>query len=241
MTNKKELAVNRFIKFLFLPLIVSLCLLISGCGHETIKGEGASKQEKREVSQFSGLEVDGAYAILGKVGSPQELVIASNPNILPYINTSVDDDMLIIKSKGSVKLQPSGSQNIWFTAKQLNTLRLKGASQFQITNVGTDDFNVSLEGSHKVYLKGKANSLTVKINGSSTINAKNLSVDDANIEINGSGVVALKVANNLKVKINGDGRVIYYDTQPKVEQTINGSGVVSSAFGALDKEQQKPE
>ncbi len=225
--------------FKLAPTILAVCLfsLMTGCGHETIKGEGAAKQEQREIKAFSGIEIDGNYAILGTIGKPDELVISSNPNILPHIKSSVDSGILIIKNDDSVNLKPSVAQKIWFTTEEFQSLRLSGNSQFQI-ELNSNKLDCEFKGSHKALLKGKLASLKIVSNGSADINAQGLQVKNAEVEINGSGLVTLSVTDNLKVKINGDGKVIYYSGQPKVEQSISGSGQVRSAFGALEKQQQ---
>lgn len=224
----------KFIKFA--PLILAVCLssLMTGCGRESIQGKGEAKQEHREIKTFSAVDINGNFDIVGTIGQPDELVISSNPNILPYIKSSVDNDTLAIKSDDSVNLQPTVTQGIWFTTNEFLSLHLSGNTQFQLANLNGDKLECDLKGSHKVFLKGKLTSLKIVTSGSTNINAQDLQVTDADIEINGSGVIAINVSNSLKVKINGDGKVIY-NGQPKVQQTINGSGQVSSAFGGLEK------
>lgn len=217
-----------------MTLVVFLFILMTGCGRETIKGEGAFKQEHRETKAFSGVDIDGDYVILAKMGKPAELVISSNPNILPHILSSVESDILTIKNDKSVNLQPSVTQNIWFTAEQFNTLHLSGNIQFQMLDVNSDNLDCLFSGSHKVLLKGKVTTLKVVTSGTANFDARDLQVQDADIEINGSGVVAVNVSDHLKVNINGDGQVVYYNGKPKIEQTIKGAGQVNSAFGAVE-------
>jgi hypothetical protein len=222
------------IKLASFALIIISCLL-TACGRESIKGEGEPKQEHREVQAFSGLEIDGDYTIIGKIGKPQEFVIASNPNILPHIKSSVDSDILTIKNDDNVNLQPTIAQHVWFTTEQFHTLRLNGNSRFQLTGLNSENLDCVFSGSQKVLLRGKAATLKVVSNGTSNIDARSLQVKDADIEINGSGIVSLMVSDHLKVNINGDGQVIYYNGKPKVDQTIHGAGQVKSAFGPLEQ------
>src|SRR5262245_31353985 len=134
------------------PFLLTLCLfsIITGCGRETITGSGEAKQEKREVSTFSGINVDGKYAILGTIGKPADLVISSNPNILPHIVSSVEDDILTIKDDKSADLQPSVDQQIWFTTETFQTLNLSGNGQFQMAKLNGKTLDCSLKGSHRV-------------------------------------------------------------------------------------------
>ncbi|MBA3662299.1 MAG: DUF2807 domain-containing protein [Gammaproteobacteria bacterium] len=219
-----------------LVLIVFLVPLLTGCERKYIKGEGTATQESRKITNFSTIEADGEYHIKGTIGTPEELVISSNPNLIPYIKSSVDNKILTIHVDDSVKLLPSVQQNIWFTTDQLHTLNLKGNSQFEMYDLNDKQLNCTFKGTHIVMLKGIITNLKIVINGNANVNAQGLQVRDAEIEINGSGLVGVDISNNLKVKINGDGKVLYYNHQPKVEQTISGSGEVSNAFGALEQQ-----
>lgn len=214
---------------------------MTGCGKQSINGKGDAKQERREIKSFSGVDVDGIYIISGTIGQPNELVISSNPNILPYIKSSIDSDILTIKYDDSVKLAPSVQQTIWFTTDNFQTLNLSGNTQFQMTDVNGKQLVCKLNGSHKVFLRGKLDSLKMVINGKANINAEGLNVKDADLEINGSAIIGVQATDNLKVKINGDGKVMYYGGQPKVQQTIHGSGQVISAFGNLEQQKNQQE
>jgi len=229
------ITVPNLIKFTPLALVAVIFFLMTGCGHESIKGEGDAKTEPREVAAFTGITVDGDYAILGKMGKPTEVVIGSNPNILPYIQATVESGILTVKNDDKVVLHPTHTQNIWFTTEEFHTLNLSGDTQFQFLDLNSTDLDCNLSGSHKVLLKGKLTTLKVVTNGTTNFDARDVQVKDADIEINGSGIVAVNVTDNLKVKINGDGQVIYYNSKPKIEQTIKGAGQVGAAFGAVEQ------
>lgn len=226
----------QYSNFVKLALIVSIFSFISGCGQNSIKGEGAATQERRDVKSFSGIEIDGDYAVLGTIGKQEQLVISTNPNILPYIKSTISNDILTIKSDDSVKLQPTVKQNISFATQELNSVLLSGNMQFQMNSLNSKNLECTFNGSNKAALQGRATKLKIIINGSANINTNSLEVHDAEIEINGSGTVAVNVSDNLKVKINGDGKVVYSNGKPKIEQSITGSGKVVSAFGVLEQQ-----
>lgn len=223
----KVIIVNHYAKLLASSITIGLITSFAGCSkHEEIKGTGNSHQETREVSKFSGIKVAGDYSVIGKIGSPQEFTMASNKNVLPYITTEVDDGVLVIAYDENVDVFPSVPQSIWFTGEEIKSIALDGTTNFQLTGINTDELTIALAGSHTVYLDGKAANLHLKVSGSSNFNAKNLDVSNADIEINGSGVAGVTVKDNLKVTIKGDGQVMYYNYQPKVEESIKGSGRV---------------
>lgn len=228
---------NKFAKILLLT--AGLCALTS-CGRETVKGTGDAKQEVRNLSEFTGLNVNGNYQILGSPGSPDKFVISTNENILPYIETYVKDSTVIVETKKKADIFPTVAQNIWFTVPKFNNLTMNGASVFQYQNLETDKLTVTLSGSHQVLLTGKGESLDLTISGSSDVDARSFVTNDATIVISGSSTVYVNPTKNLKVTINGEGKVIYFSEAPKVDQTINGSGQVSSNFGKLNKDVPAP-
>lgn len=218
---------NSYRKLIGCATIACLLTTVSACSkQDDVKGTGNAKQETREVSAFSGINITGKYSIMGKIGSPQEFTISSNENILPHIKSSVDSGILVIADDDSVNVYPTVPQSIWFTAESISSISIDGASSFQLTGLNTDKLTIALAGAHTIYLEGKVGDLKLEANGSSNINAKDLTVDNAEIELNGSGVAGVSVKNNLKININGDGQVIYYNYQPKVEETVRGSGKI---------------
>tara|TARA_R110000868_G_scaffold210193_2_gene460216 strand:+ start:2009 stop:2695 length:687 start_codon:yes stop_codon:yes gene_type:complete len=221
-------------------LTLGLCLAatLTGCGREKVTGTGTEKQEVRNTAEFTGLNVNGNYAIAGSIASPQKVVIGSNENILPYITSSVSSDVLMIDQKSSVELTPTVEQKIWFFTNEFNSLTLTGASQFQFLGLKTDKLNISLTGSHRLIFTGTAGNLHIVVHGNSDIDAKKLLVENADIEINGDSTVLLNPTKTLKVTINGNGKVVYYNKEPKIEKIINGSGQVISGFGGITKESE---
>lgn len=214
-----------------------LCLsLLAACSRQEIRGEGAFKKETRDVKTFTGLEVDGNYNINGQTGNKQILYIASNENLLPYINTDVSSGVLHVTTNSSYDLVPTAEQMISFSVQQFNSLKMSGACTLQFPNLNTETFDLTIFGSHRLYLSGKVVEMNISSNGSSSINAKDLAVDKVTIKLIGSGQIVVSPKQELNVEINGSGTVTYFGKEPKVTQTINGSGKVMNAFGAVNKQ-----
>ena len=222
-------------------LLSTAILALTSCGRDNIQGTGEAKVEVRNLAEFTGLNVNGNFEILGAPGSPDKFVISSNANILPYILTDVKDDVVMVNNKKSADLHPTVAQKIWITVPKFNSLTLNGSSIFQFQNLTTDDLTIKLSGSHQILLTGKADSINLTISGSSDIDARNFVTTDATVEINGSSTVYVNPTNSLKVTINGEGKVIYFSPSPKIEQAINGAGQVISNFGKIGKEVPRPD
>jgi len=208
-------------------LLTVAASLLAGCGSDNIKGTGAAEKENRNVAEFHGLNVSGAYAILGSIAKPQKLAVGTNANLLPYIETTVKDGVLFVTTKKGANTLPTVSQNIWFTADTLSSLTLSGASIFQLLHVNTDKLDVTLSGAHQVLLSGAGKELKIIISGNSDIDAKNLIVENATIEINGSSTVmvnptqTLKILNKLSMVPDKSLIVLAATTLLRVKQTLH--------------------
>lgn len=222
-------------------LLLSACMMsLTSCGRQDIKGTGELKPEVRNLAEFTGLNVSGNYEILGSKGSPDKFIIGSNENLLPYIDTSVKDSVVIVDDKKHADLHPTVPQKIWFTIPTFASLVLNGSSIFQFQDLEGSKIDINLSGSHQLLLTGKADELDLTISGSSQVDARNLATDDARIVINGSSTVYVNPAKNLNVTINGEGKVIYFSQSPRIEQKITGAGQVISNFGNAAKDIPQP-
>src|SRR5688572_22767953 len=75
-------------------LLVAAAISV-GCSRLGIKGDGVIKSESRPVSEFSALEVEGAYKVKWTKGKPG-LTISTDQNLLPLIKTVVSGNTLQI-------------------------------------------------------------------------------------------------------------------------------------------------
>src|SRR5665647_3381368 len=66
---------------------------------ETVKGNGQVKKENREVSAFTSLAVGGAMDVQIAYGNSNSISVEADENLLPYIETSVENGKLTINSK----------------------------------------------------------------------------------------------------------------------------------------------
>lgn len=223
-------------------LLLGACVIsLTSCGREDIKGTGELKTEVRNLAEFTGLNVSGNYEILGSTGSPEKFVIGTNENLLPHIDTTVKDGVVIVDDKKSADLHPTVAQKIWFTIPKFASLILNGSSVFQFQDLEGSKIEINLSGSHQLLLTGKAEEVDLTISGSSEVDARNLVTDEAKVVINGSSTVYLNPTKKLDVTINGEGKVVYFSQSPKVEQKINGAGQVISNFGNVAKDVPQPE
>lgn len=220
---------NRFKNTLIMSF--ASLFILSGCGgssNEEVKGEGVAQLDTRNVSTFNSVIVDGQYQIAAEVGTPQTLTITSNANILPYIETTVNNKVLHIDNKSKVRIQPTVQQKISFKAPEIDAVTLAGESTFYLANINNDKLDVSLAGAHQLMLAGKTEKLRITVDGISNVDAKALTAKNIEVVINGAGNIAVNPTKSLNAIINGSGKIINVSKTATVNETIHGSGQVQN-------------
>lgn len=216
---------------------------------ETIKGNGQIKKETREVGAFTSLSSGGAIDVQISYGNSNSISVEADENLLPYIETSVENGKLTIKPKKNVNfktnskmavsvsmikitsLQQSGSGNITgngaFTNGDKTDISISGSGNIKLGFDSFKDLDLSLSGSGNINLNGKeTNSITARISGSGSIDCSNISSNDVNASISGSGNIKVIANNSIDAKISGSGNVYYKGNATNVKTKTAGSGKV---------------
>src|SRR5262252_6745985 len=83
-------------------LLIAAVVVIAGCSLPGTKGDGSITTTNRPITDFSALEVTGAYQIQWSSGKPA-LTISTDQNLLPLITTSVSGGSLHIAWKENLR------------------------------------------------------------------------------------------------------------------------------------------
>lgn len=206
-------------------------------------------QERRDVTGFDEVILEGSGYITLVQGEQDGLVIEADEDLLPRLKSDVEDgrlrlglrnwwDYLIHFMHSPVHyfvtmrqvrgVSISGSGKLEAGQVQTDRLRLKtsGTSEMRIADLRAGDVETSFSGSGKVSLGGAAEALTVRISGSGSVRAEEMDCADVRVHISGSGSVRVRASSRLDVHISGSGEIGYIG-QPAVTQHISGSGRVS--------------
>ena len=216
---------------------------------ETIKGNGEVKKETRQVSDYSSLASQGSMDVDIAFGNSNSIVVEADENLLPYIETSVDNGKLTIKSKKGVNLKSSSRMVVHVSMTKINSLQQSGSGNINgsgaftsdgKTDIGVSgsgnlkldfdsfkDLDLSVAGSGNVDLKsGNTNTLIAKISGSGNIDCSTVSSKDVDAKISGSGNIKVYASNSIDAKISGSGNVFYKGSVQNISSKIAGSGKV---------------
>ncbi len=208
-----------------LMVIVPLLLGLTACDWlRGVEGSGERKVEKRGVKSFSALHVSGAYELTVRIGEEESLTLEGDDNLLPLIETTVENRILVVKNSKSIS--PKLPLRLTITTKTLKELKVSGSLRGSVTGLDADTFGLVASGSCRLTLAGRADALAMSLSGSGTLDAARLQARVATVRISGSGDADLEVSESLSVKISGSGKVRYGGNPKTVERDISGSGSV---------------
>jgi len=211
-------------------------------------GSGNIVSQKRQVSGFDSVSLDGVGEMTIVVGQTEALVVEGDDNLVERVKSEVRDGVLHISLEpGSLPgIQPSIPFKYQVTLTTLNGVELAGAGTIDIQSLETDSLDIQSSGAGKILVHDlKANLLSVlmdgaggceieagtverqklEINGLGSYNAPNLKSTTADVQISGAGGATLWVSENLDVVINGSGKVSYFGS-PQVQFENSGAGTV---------------
>jgi hypothetical protein len=210
----------------------------------TIHGNGIAATQERPVTGFDKVKSSGNFDVQITKGNEFKVEINADENIIPYIETNVSENTLLIDIPGwhNVRnqlpmivnvtvptlagIKQSGSGNIttdYFTCDKME-LFISGSGSIS-TMVDANIVDATISGSGWIKITGDANQSNLTISGSGNIDSYNLLVNSCNANISGSGNMQIKAVKSIYAKISGSGN-IYYTGNPGIEVNISGSGKV---------------
>lgn len=208
-----------------------------------VKGNGDVQTQNREVSNFSGIKVSGAYTIYLSQNDECSLKVVADENIQDIIKTEVKNNILYIKNETSIRNAKKMELYIGFrylhfikangaiSLKNENDLKfdelkieINGASSAKL-ELSANKLSIDNSGASSIYLKGVAKELNIDISGAGSVNAVDFKVAEAQVDISGVGSGKVHVEDKLRVSISGIGSV-KYKGDPTVTSDISFLGVL---------------
>jgi len=228
-------------------IIVLSSILLANCrfaGHR-IKGNSQVTTESRSASSFEGVSSHGSFDVYVSVGSPAAVKIEAESNILPYIETYVDNNILQVNTKEGVWLRPRRPVKIFVTAPRFRKIHSTGTGdifgQGTITDSSKIDLGVQgngninldvdapeitaeLTGNGGIKLRGQSKYFDCSLHGNGNLKAFDLMAEETKVKILGNGDADVYASLKLDVSVGGNGNVRYKgNAQPSTHITGNGS------------------
>ncbi|WP_025739871.1 head GIN domain-containing protein [Aquimarina pacifica] len=238
-------------KKLGIILVIICCNTISlhaqwwGNGKK-INGDGNVVTKNRTIPEYDQIKVKGSLDVVLVSGTEGKITIEGESNLIDYIKTEVQNDVLKIYVQKGYYIKPSYNKKLLITApfKDITQVTLSGsgdingsdvikASNFKTSVSGSGDIKLTVEadkvwgqvsGSGDLILIGSAENLSTNVAGSGDISAYDLKAQNVTANISGSGDIEVSTSSSLKARIAGSGN-IFYKGEPEIEdKKVSGSG-----------------
>ncbi|MBS1738626.1 MAG: DUF2807 domain-containing protein [Bacteroidetes bacterium] len=212
----------------FLVALVCSSVLLFSCNKTKIEGSGSVITEQRNVANFYSIKVNGSSKVYVTQGLRYSVSAKAYENLLPIIETRVENGILIIGYKNNANVSNDNSE-INITMPSLSSLELNGDGI--ISTIGSfnniNNFSVSLSGSGIINVNSATpTNYILNISGSGNINSFGVTSQNAVVNISGSGNASLSLTGSLKATISGSGNIYYKGDNINVTSNITGSGKV---------------
>jgi hypothetical protein len=208
-----------------------------------VQGNGNVKRQVRDIGQFSGV----AMALAGKVdvrrGDREGVTVEADDNLLPLIETVVEDGTLHIRNKRGSHIS-TRNLKVTVQARELDRLALGGMGSIDADLVNGTRVQFDIGGSGSISVgkiegerivaniggrgdlkanEGATRTVSISIGGMGTVDLGRVQTNSANVTVAGSGNATLWPRDSLSVTIAGSGDINYYG-DPKLSQSVLGSG-----------------
>ena len=219
-------------------------------GSPRIVGSGVSKTEARAVTGIRNISLGVHARVEVRQGGAEGLTITGDDNIVPMVETVVDNgtlkirwtgkgystqykDLAIVVNAASVEgLTIAGSGSIHATQLKAGNLRatITGSGDVAIDDLDAKALTVTIAGSGDMAVAGRVDTLDVTIAGSGDLKAPKLESRVVKVTVQGSGDAIVWATESLSATVAGSGDIKYYG-KPQVRQTVAGSGSIAAANG----------
>lgn len=201
------------------------------------------------VTGFDKVRVEGAYAVVLKVGPGGTAVANGDMRAIDRLSVEVRNRVLVVRTSPSAwggwggenagalvlsvttpnlvaaTVAGSGSIAIDRAKAQRFDLMVSGSGSAGIAALEADRAILSLVGGGTIKVAGRAAQVRATAQGSGTIDAAGLAADDVELGVTGSGNARFAARRTAKVTASGSGTIIITGN-PACTVTSVGSGVV---------------
>jgi hypothetical protein len=170
--NKNQQKNNKimFKKIILATLILTGTFAVNAQNNQKIKGNGKIVTVNRTTSAFDGFAVGGSFDVILIKGKEGKITIEGEENIISYIKTEIEGDLLQIKFKKNTNINTTKRLTITVYFENIEKVSLAGSGNITCDEIiKSKDFAVALGGSGNITLKVNANEINANIGGSGNI------------------------------------------------------------------------
>lgn len=221
-----------------------LLLLTTACSVKS--GDGLAGSELRDLDDFDAIDNATNVPVRVEVGPAQAVEVDCDENLLPFIETAVEDGTLELALPAGVTLMPTVSCEVIVTVPtlrrvlssdiggvdvsgevwELSYVRNTGLGDVAVTGIDVASLRAVNRQGGGLFLAGLADWADLDNLGSGGIDAGELVCEDADVTNAGSGEVTVTVTGTVVVHVSAEGDVVLLGEPEEVQTQDDGCGDV---------------
>ncbi len=226
-------------------LAIFFVVALSSC--KIITGNGDVKKETRNPGTFTKVHSSGTADVVITSGSNCAVTVEDDGNLLPYLETNVEDGTLHIHYQDGISVSHDHAK-IYITAPTLSEVSTSGTSNitvsgllqnpdkisFNTSGVGNIEgevnapaISVSISGEGTVKLHGRTKDFDCDITGVGHADCGNLESENTKVTVSGVGSAHVFASVHLSATVSGTGSVHYRGNPQNPEIHTSGVGSVT--------------
>lgn len=225
-------------------LLCIAAVIIACTSCRQIHGSGNIVNEKRQVSDFTGIDAGSAFEVEVRSGATS-VEVEADDNLVKYIETRVSGGKLNIEFKKNYGLS-NAHLKVFVSAPSLKSIKSSGAANIKVLDPLKNSEKITLEssgagnikaevdapeveaeasGAGTVEVTGRTRTFRATSSGAGNIKAKELLSENTNAKSSGAGNVHVYASVSLTADASGAGN-IFYSGGGTVNSHASGAGAV---------------
>ncbi|WP_299779511.1 head GIN domain-containing protein [uncultured Formosa sp.] len=231
-------------------IITILTISFTSCAQyssNSINGNGDIVTTNRSTPTYDAIKCAGSMDFILVKGTEGNIILQGESNLLPFIETEVHNNVLVVKLKDGVSFRTT-TKDIVITIpfEDISEVSLTGSGDLYNQNIiNSNDLKVSITGSGDIILdvmstnikgsvtgsgdltlKGKTEKSDISVTGSGDFHGFDLDSKNTDVSVTGSGDAEVVSTSFLKARVSGSGDIAYRGNPEKEDSKVSGSGSI---------------
>lgn len=209
-------------------LVVVGALLSDRDHHGAVSGSGTPAAEPRALPSFTAVELAGTNRVTVQVGTPQQVVVHADSNLLHRVLTQVRSGVLVVSDRGSFTTRSPMQVDVTVPSLSAATLSGMGTGDLTVTGVGTNSFTARLAGTGTLTASGRADRVNASLTGDGTLMLAALRAGNTIVAMRGTGTAVVYATGSLDATLAGTGTILYIGHPEHLITKVTGTGTITA-------------
>ena len=195
-------------------------------GSPTVRGSGKTATEDRQLPAFHRVRASNGIEVVVAVTGTESATVEADHNLLPLIQTMVENGTLHITVTGS--LSTRNPLRVRVAARQVDGLIADSGAKISSKDIPGDELTLSASSSGSVTTAGRADRQEVDASSSGRYDGGKLVSRVSNVSSSSSGSATLNATEELSGSASSSGTVRYSGRPASVAVSTSSSGSVQA-------------